>query len=482
MENKTKNDVTKGLFWTFGERITAQLISTIVGIVLARVLDPEHYGIIAIVTVFITFFNVFVTSGFSSAVVQKKDVDDLDYDTAFYIGLAVAIIAYIILFFTSNFIADFYKMPDLGLVIKVMSIRLPLAALNATQQAYVRRKMEFKKFFIATSFGTIISGFVGIAMALSGFGVWALVAQYLTNTTIDSIVMWFVCGWRPKLQFSLKRAESIYSFGWKVLVSDLVATIEGDIRSLIIGKQFGSSDLAFFDNGKKYPALLVNNIDTAINKVMLPVYSQNQDNIEYLKNILRKSMQLGLFVLAPIMVGLALVADNFVIVLLTEKWLDAVPYIQIFCVYYLTRPIETSAQQAILAIGRSDIVLRIMIIINCISIGTLLIASFVFRSVLLIALGSLLSTLVSLALYLIFSNRLVNYCLKEQIEDILPTFVSIIVMAFGVIAVSVLNVGSLWKLIIQIIVGMLCYIIASLFFQKKTIRYVIVQIKKIVNK
>lgn len=279
MENKTKNDVTKGLFWTFGERITAQLISTIVGIVLARVLDPEHYGIIAIVTVFITFFNVFVTSGFSSAVVQKKDVDDLDYDTAFYIGLIVAIIAYIILFFTSNFIADFYKMPDLGLVIKVMSIRLPLAALNATQQAYVRRKMEFKKFFIATSFGTIISGFVGIAMALSGFGVWALVTQYLTNTTIDSIVMWFVCGWKPKLQFSLKRAESIYSFGWKVLVSDLVATIEGDIRSLIIGKQFGSSDLAFFDNGKKYPALLVNNIDTAINKVMLPVYSQNQDNI-----------------------------------------------------------------------------------------------------------------------------------------------------------------------------------------------------------
>ena len=186
MENKTKNDVTKGLFWTFGVRITAQLISTIVGIVLARVLDPEHYGIIAIVTVFITFFNVFVTSGFSSAVVQKKDVDDLDYDTAFYIGLAVSIIAYIILFFTSNFIADFYKMPDLGLVIKVMSIRLPLAALNATQQAYVRRKMEFKKFFIATSFGTIISGFVGIAMALSGFGVWALVAQYLTNTTTFS--------------------------------------------------------------------------------------------------------------------------------------------------------------------------------------------------------------------------------------------------------------------------------------------------------
>ena len=215
---------------------------------------------------------------------------------------------------------------------------------------------------------------------------------------------------------------------------------------------------------------------------MLPVYSQNQDNTEYLKNILRKSMQLGLFILAPIMVGLALVADNFVIVLLTEKWMKSVPYIQIFCVYYLTRPIETSAQQAILAIGRSDIVLRIMIIINCISIGTLLIASFVFRSVLLIALGSLLSTLVSLGLYLTFSNRLINYRLKEQIEDILPTFISIIVMAIGVIGVSLLNVGALWKLIIQIIVGMVCYILASLVFQKKTMGYVIAQIKKIINK
>ena len=208
----------------------------------------------------------------------------------------------------------------------------------------------------------------------------------------------------------------------------------------------------------------------------------NKENGRYLKNILRKSMQLSLFILAPIMVGLALVADNFVIVILTEKWMKSVPYIQIFCIYFLTRPIETSAQQAILAIGRSDIVLRIMIIINCVSIGTLLIASFVFHSVLLIALGSLLSTLVSLGLYLTFSNRLINYRLKEQIEDILPTFISIIVMAIGVIGVSLLNVGALWKLIIQIIVGMVCYILASLVFQKKTMGYVIAQIKKIINK
>lgn len=482
MKDKTRNQVTSGLFWTFGERITAQLISTIVGIVLARVLDPEHYGIIAIVTVFITFFNVFVTSGFSSAIVQKKDTDELDYNTAFYIGLAVSIIAYIILFIASDQIAVFYKMPDLSIVIKVMSLRLPMAALNATQQAYVSRKMEFKKFFIATSFGTMISGIVGVAMALYGFGVWALVAQYLTNTSIDTVVMWFVCGWRPKLQFSRERAVSIYSFGWKVLVSDLVGTIEGDIRSLIIGKQFGSSDLAYFDSGKKYPALLVNNINAAINKVMLPVYSRNQDNIENLKNILRKSVQLGLFILAPIMLGLALVADDFVIVVLTEKWIYTVPYIQIFCVYYLTRPLETSAQQAILAIGRSDIILRIMIAINCISIGTLLMAAFLFHSVLLIAVGSLLTTLISLVCYLYYSNKLIGYHINEQFADILPSFVSIIVMGIGVKMVSFIRVGASAKLIIQIVVGMILYVLASMTLQREIMQYVVNQIKSILFK
>ena len=210
-QNKTR--VIGGLLWTFGERITAQFVSTLVGIILARVLDPEHFGVISIVMVFITFCNVFVTSGFSSAIIQKKEVNEVDFNTAFYIGLLLSAFLYFILFVTAPYVADFYDMPVIAPAIRLLGIRLPIAALNSVQQAYVRRKMEFKKFFIATIFGTIISGVVGVFLAFNGVGVFALIVQYLTNTIIDSIVMWIVGGWRPKLQFSKGKAKQIYSFG-----------------------------------------------------------------------------------------------------------------------------------------------------------------------------------------------------------------------------------------------------------------------------
>ncbi len=463
------NKVTGGLIWTFGERITAQLVSTVVGIILARVLSPEHYGVISIVTVFITFFNVFVTSGFCSAIVQKKEVDQSDYDTAFAIGLCISIIAYLILFFTAPVISDFYEMPILTNVIRVMSIRLPLAALNSIQQAYVRRKMEFKKFFISTSFGTVISGIVGILLAVKGAGVWALVIQYLTNTTIDSIVMWFVSGWRPKGKISLIKAKGIFSFGWKILASDLVATLEADIKSLVIGKSFGSSELAFYDQGKKYPALIVNNINSSINKVMLPAYSRSQDNFIALKSMLRKSIRIGLFILAPIMIGMAAVSNNFVTVILTEKWRACVPFIQIFCICYLSRPIETSCQQSILAIGRSDVTLKIMILVNSISICTMLIAAFIFKSVLLIAIGSLITCLVSLSSYLTITNKLLDYSLYEQIRDFIPAIISSLVMGCVVKIVGIISLTPFFVLIIQVITGIVSYSILSFVFQKEAI-------------
>lgn len=462
--------MTGGLVWTFGERITAQLVSTIVGIILARVLSPEHYGIISIVTVFITFFNVFVTSGFSSAIVQKKEVDQSDYDTAFAIGLCISFFAYFILFFGAPFISNFYSMVELTLVIRVMSIRLPLAALNSTQQAYVRRKMEFKKFFVSTLFGTVISGIVGISLALHGAGVWALVAQYLTNTIIDSIVMWFVSGWRPKGQLSLDKAKGIFAFGWKTLASDLVATLEADIRSLVIGKTFGTSELAYYDQGKKYPALLVNNINSSINKVMLPAYSRNQDDLLVLKSMLRKSIRIGLFVLAPIMIGMASVANNFVTVILTDKWAACVPFIQIFCVCYLSRPIETSCQQSILAIGRSDITLKIMIIVNSVALCTMLVAAFVLKSVLLIAVGSLLTCLVSLSSYLVVAKKILHYSIKEQIKDFIPSLFSAIMMGIAVKIVNFLPCSTVLLLTIQIIAGVICYCLMSLIFQRESVK------------
>ncbi len=483
MNAKNKNSsIVGGLFWTFAERISAQLVSTIVTIILARLLDPEHYGIISIVTVFISVCNIFVSSGFGSAVVQKKEANDIDFNTAFILSFSISIFLYVLIFLFSPLIASFYKMPQLVSIMRIMGIRIPLAALNSIQQAHIQREMKFKKFFVATFIGTIISAFVGIILAVLGFGAWALVAQYLTNTIIDSIVLLIVGSWHPKLEFSKKRAKNIFSFGWKVLVTDLIFTLESDIRSLIVGKVFGSSDLAYYDQGKKYPSILVTNINTSINKVMLPAYSKSQSDLNKLKEMLRKSIRIGIYLLAPILIGFALVSKNFVILVLTEKWLPCVPYIQLFCLSFLTRPLESSCHQALLAIGRSDLVLYIMLSINVFALLTVLIAVFVFKSVFLIAVGSLISTFVSLISFMSVIKHKIKYSFKEQIYDIAPTLLLSFVMGIVVILIGLLNIHTFWKLLLQIICGAISYVLMSQIFNIEPYEYLKIKLKNMLVK
>lgn len=457
----SKNSISSGLIWTFGERIAAQLVSTIITIVLARILLPEYYGMISIVTIFISLCDVFVTSGMGTALVQKKNVDEEDYNTAFIISMTIAAFLYIILFFLAPLVSKFYMMDALTLVIRVMALRLPLAAINCIQQAHVQRAMAFKRFFIATLSGTLMSGFVGLYLAMNGSGVWALVFQYLTNTTVNTIVLVFVEKWIPKLQFSLDKAKAIYSFGWKVLATELVYTLENNMCGLIIGKMFGAADLAFFDQGKKYPAILVNNINSAISKVMLPAYSRYQEDLKQLKDMLRKSISIGAFLLVPILVGFAVVSESFIKVVLTDKWLFCSPYIKIFCLMYLTRPLETACHQALLAVGKSDTVLRVMIIIHSVDFVLLLIAAFILKSVMFIAIGTLVTALCSLSCFMYCSNKILGYKLREQVSDIGPVLLCSFVMGGIVSLVGLLVDNQVLLLVIQIIIGALVYIALS---------------------
>lgn len=473
-----KNYIKNGLLWSFGERISAQLVSTIVTIILARLLDPTYYGVIAIVTVFITFCDVFVTSGMGSALVQKKKATEEDYNTAFYISLSISVLLYIFLFFFSPWVAAFYEMPVLTWVLRVMALRLPLTAVNSIQQAHVQRSMQFKCFFFATLLGTVFSGVVGITLALWGAGVWALVVQYLFSTTVNTGVLFYVLNWIPKFQFSMESAKGIFSFGWKVLFTELVYTVAGDIRSLVIGKAFGPTDLAYYDQGQKYPAILVNNLNTAINKVMLPAYSRSQDDLVNLKKMLRKSIEMGVFVLAPILIGFAVVSDTFISVILTEKWMFCSPYIKVFCIMYLTRPLETTCHQALLAIGRSDIVLHIIIMINVVALFTLFIAVFVFKSVFLIAIGSLIASMVSLAGFMVYSNRFIGYRLHEQIQDIAPSLLCSILMGCIVYMVGALDVQKSVLLVTQIIIGGIVYILLAIGFKISACQYLFSMLKR----
>jgi len=236
-----KKKVFSGLLWKFGERITAQLITLIVTIVLARLLSPDDYGAVAIAMVFITIANVFVSNGFGNALIQKKDADNLDFSSVFYFNIAVGIGFYIIIFFSSPYIARFYDMPVLSSGLRILGLRIIVASVNSIQQAYVSRHMLFKRFFWATLFGTLLSGIVGIFLAYHGFGVWALIAQYLTNTCTDTVVLWFTVRWRPELRCSWERTKKLFSYGWKLLVSGLIDTGYMQLRSLIIGKKYTAS-------------------------------------------------------------------------------------------------------------------------------------------------------------------------------------------------------------------------------------------------
>ena len=470
---KEKNKIVSGLAWTFLERVLAQLVSTIIGIILARLLMPEDYGIIAIVLVVATLLEVFATSGFGVALVQKKHADDEDFNTAFVISFILSVSLYVVLYFIAPVIASFYKIQALTLIIRVLGIKIVFTSLNTIQQAKIQRSMEFKRFFFATISGTTVGCAVGLVMAFKGFGVWSLVFQNLSTCLINTIVLSFTCGWKPRFRFTKSKAKEIYSLGWKVLCTQLVFTVEGDIRSLAVGKVFGPSDLACYDQGKKYPSLIMDNINASLQKVMLPAYSKEQDRLDVLKGALRKTINIGMFVLAPILLGFAAVSENFVVLVLTEKWLPVVPFLMIFCVNYLTRPIESSCHQALLALNKNALVLKLMILINGSCLLFTLFSVFVIKSVLWIAILTLLSTLISLISFLIATNKYVGYKLKEQISDLMGPIALSVIMAVLVYLFGLLNINIVLELCLQVVVGVVVYIALSCIFKPKAFTYII---------
>ncbi len=470
--------ITGSLLWTFCERILAQLVSTIVTMVIARILTPEHYGIISIVNVFIALCSLFVSTGFGSAVVQKKEAVDRDFDTAFFISLATAVGVYILLFLTAPLISRFYGIPELTAATRTMGLCLPLLALNHIQHSFIQRQMAFRRLFIANLFGSILSGVLGVILALTGFGIWALVVQYLTHTAINCVVLFCIGDWRPHLRFSTATAKTIFSFGWKVMASDFVPTFSAKLRNLIIGKEFGSSDLAYYDQGNKYAEMLVDNVNVAISKVMLPVYAGFQDNLPQLKEVLRRSVRMGIFILSPILLGFLGVAENFVTVFLTEKWLPCVPYLQICAIACMFRPLETTCHKLLLAIGRGEVVVRTMIAIHTVSLAATLLAAFLWKSVLLVALGSLLATATSLICFMSSIHRLVGYKPMEQLRDILPSLVASLLMCGVVLLFGQLPIYPVVELVLQIALGGVVYVGLSMVLNRKMVLDVLGMVRR----
>ena len=316
MKNKS---LLSNFIWRFAERCGAQLVTFIVSIVLARILVPEDYGTIALVTIFTSILQVFVDSGLGTALIQKKDADDLDFSSVFYFNFVVCVILYIVMLFVAPVISAFYNDHSLIPIIRVASLTIVISGVKGIQQAYVSRNMLFKRFFFATLGGTIFSAFFGIGLAYAGFGVWSIVIQQLSNTAIDTLILWITVRWRPKKMFSLKRLKRLLSFGWKLLVSSLFDTVYNNLRNLIIGKVYSSSDLAYYNQGDKFPKLIVTNINSSIDSVLLPTLSSVQDNRERVKNMTRRAIKTSTYIMAPLMMGLAFCATPIVRLILMKN-------------------------------------------------------------------------------------------------------------------------------------------------------------------
>lgn len=281
MENSQK--VTTNIIWRFLERCGAQLVAFIVSLVLARILEPETYGIVVLISVFTAILSIFMDSGLGTALIQKKDADDVDFSTVFYFNIVMGLIFYLLMFLISPVIAAFYNNTELTNLIRVQSLILLIGSVKNVQQAFVSRNMIFKKFFFATIGGTIGAGILGVVMAYNGFGVWALIFQSLFNNTIDTIILWFTVKWRPKWKFSFVRLKSLFKFGWKLLLSALIDTVYNKLRQFVIGKIYTPSDLAFYEKGEHFPNFIVSNINSSINSVLLPAMSNYQNEIQLIQ-------------------------------------------------------------------------------------------------------------------------------------------------------------------------------------------------------
>lgn len=480
-DNNIKASVVSNLIWKFGERISAQLVTFIVSIVLARLLTPEDYGAISIVTIFITIANVFVVSGFGNSLIQKKDADNIDFSSVFYFNIVFSIILYAILFIIAPYIATMYNMDILCPVLRVLGLRLILAGVNSVQQAYVSRKMIFRKFFFSTLIGTILSSIVGIFMAYKGYGIWALVAQYLTNTTIDTIVLWITVKWRPEIVFSIERMKLMFNYGWKLLASSLIESTYNQLRALIIGSMYSSSDLAYYNRGQQYPNLVVENINSSINSVLFPAISKEQDDRERVKSITRKAIKISSYIMWPMMVGLAIIAKPLVLLMLTEKWLPCVPYLQIACFTYAFWPVHTANLQSIKALGKSDIYLKVEIIKKVLGVIILLIS--MKFGIMAIAMSSIIITAISCFINAYPNISLLKYTYIEQIKDMLPSMLLSIFMGIVIYPISSFVNNSLILIVVQILMGGVIYLVISALVHFEPYEYIYSLLKdKVLNR
>lgn len=476
-----KKKVISSLVYKFIERLSVKGLGMVISIVLARMLAPEQFGQIAIMNVFVNLSQVIVDGGFTTALIQRKDVTERDYSTVFFINIALAAFCFLVLQITAPLISAYYAQ-DITLPLRFYAISVFFSAFNALQLARLQKRMQFRKMMICTLIATVISGIAGIVGAYCNLGLWALILYHVMNSFTVCITVAFVEKWLPKFEFSLSRAKILFNYGWKMFISALLCSLYADVRSLVIGKKFSSDDLAYYNRGEQFPYIISHTLDASIQSVMFPTMAEVQDERSRLGRMLRSSVTMGSYFVIPVMFGLAAVSESVVRLLLTEKWLPCVPYMQWLCVSNAAIPIISSNLIAIKSSGRSDIYMRLEMVRRIVMLAVLSVSVFVFRSVLVIAIGCCISNWLDAVICMLPAKRLMDYGIGSQLTDHWKIIFSAAVMFVFVQWLNMLSwhIGLLLPL--QILTGIIVYLVMGSILDMEPQKNVIALATNLLNR
>lgn len=475
-EQTLKQATTKGLFWSSVERFSNQGVQFVFSIILARLLSPSDYGIIAMVTIFFAVAQSFVDSGFSNALVRKTDRVEEDLSTCFYFNIGVGIIAYIVLFLIAPLVANFYNQPILSPIIRITGLEVMLNSLCVVQQALFMIKIDFKSQAKITLSATVISGIVGILLAYQGYGIWALVWQGVASSIVRMGLLWLMSKWRPRTGFSKSSFNYLFGYGSKLLASGLLDTIYNNIYPIVIGKFYNPAQLGNYSRALGWAQLPSANITSILQRVTFPVLSAIQDDTLRLQNSYRRLLKLSAFIVFPLMMGLAAIASPLIRVILTAKWDGCVLYLQILCFALMLYPIHAINLNLLQVKGRSDLFLRLEIIKKIIGVVILIIT--IPLGITAMCLGMVFSSIICLIVNTYYTSRFIDVGLLTQLKDLRIILINSLVMGGGIyILTSFIDIEGL-KLVMGIVIGFLLYFIGSFYFSKAELQEVISLIKK----
>ena len=474
MPESLKNKAVHGAKWSFIDNISNSGVTFLVGLILARLLTPAEYGIMAMIAIFIAVSNSIVDSGFSNALIRKVRIEKVDYNTVFLFNLIVSIVLYILLYVAAPAISLFFKEPVLIDVLRVIGLILIVNALGIIPRTILVRGIDFKTQTKVSIISSVSSGLVGVGMAIVGFGVWSLVWQQLSRQILNSLFLWIFCKWMPQWEFSVKSFKEMFGFGYKLLLSGLLDTLYKNVYYVVIGRCYSSAQLGQYTRAEQFNMIFSSNLTSVVQRVSYPVLSSIQEEPERLREAYRKVIKITMLITFACMLGLAAVAKPLILILIGEKWLPAVYFLQIICFSGILYPLHAINLNILQVKGRSDLFLKLEIIKKIIAVGPIVVG--IAYGIEYMLWGSVLTSFIAYFLNSYYSANLINYPTGEQIKDILPTFLTSFVVAAFMWSVSFWNISVYALLPIQLFAG----ILLALFIYEKWHRDEYLEVKQLV--